>query len=176
MNNPVFHIISCIIQIKALPLQRKSELFTSQYDLIMKSPVWIWQYDQWPHFCWNDSNIISLLARIREQQGQLIGLMNGLGFDTQHRNALEVMTEDVLRNAEIEGMLLNPNHVRSSVARHLGLDTAGMPEADHYTEGVVQVLMDAVQHASSPLTAERLFNWHAALFRTGRRKLLHHSG
>ena len=134
----------------------------------MTHPVWIWQYEQWPHFCWNDSNIISLLARVRERQGELIGLMNGLGFDTQHRNALEVMTEDVLRNAEIEGMLLNPNHVRSSVAKHLGLDAAGMPEADHYTEGVVQILIDAVQKSSDPLTAERLFNWHAALFPTGR--------
>ena len=134
----------------------------------MTHPVWIWQYDQWPHFCWNDSNIISLLARVRQQQGQLLGLMSSLGFDTQSHNALEVMTEDVLRNAEIEGMLLNPDHVRSSVARHLGLDTAGMPEADHYTEGVVQVLMDAVQHAHAPLTEERLFNWHAALFPTGR--------
>ena len=134
----------------------------------MTHPVWIWQYEQWPHFCWNDSNIISLLARVRQQQGQLLGLMSSLGFDTQSQNALEVMTEDVLRNAEIEGMLLNPDHVRSSVARHLGLDYAGMPEADHYTEGVVQVLMDAVQHANEPLTEERLFNWHAALFPTGR--------
>ncbi|MBR5444378.1 MAG: cysteine-rich CWC family protein [Paludibacteraceae bacterium] len=134
----------------------------------MTHPVWIWQYEQWPHFCWNDSNIISLLARVRQQQGQLLGLMSSMGFDTQSHNALEVMTEDILRNAEIEGMLLNPDHVRSSVARHLGLDCAGMPEADHYTEGVVQVLMDAVQHANAPLTEERLFNWHAALFPTGR--------
>ena len=168
MNNAFFRIIYCIFQKKVVLLQRKLQVFTSKYEWIMKLPVWIWQYEQWPHFCWNDSNIISLLARIREQQGQLIGLMNGLGFDTQHRNALEVMTEDVLRNAEIEGMLLNPNHVRSSVAKHLGLDTAGMPEADHYTDGVVQVLMDAVQHADAPLTEERLFNWHAALFPTGR--------
>ena len=149
-------------------MRRKMELFASQSDWIMTHPVWIWQYEQWPHFCWNDSNIISLLARVRQQQGQLLGLMSSLGFDTQSHNALEVMTEDVLRNAEIEGMLLNPDHVRSSVARHLGLDTAGMPEADHYTEGVVQVLMDAVQHAHAPLTEERLFNWHAALFPTGR--------
>ena len=168
MNNAFFRIISCIIGKKAVSLQRKLELFTSQTDWIMAHPVWIWQYEQWPHFCWNDSNIISLLARVRERQGELIGLMNGLGFDTQHRNALEVMTEDVLRNAEIEGMLLNPNHVRSSVAKHLGLDTAGMPEADHYTEGVVQILIDAVQKSSDPLTAERIFNWHAALFPTGR--------
>lgn len=134
----------------------------------MTHPVWIWQYDQWPHFCWNDSNIITLLARVREKQGKLLGLMSSLGFDTQQRNAMDVMAEDVLRSAEIEGILLNPNHVRSSVARHLGLDTVGMPEADHYTESVVQVLMDAVQHADSPLTEERLFNWHAALFPTGR--------
>ncbi|MBQ4525592.1 MAG: Fic family protein [Bacteroidaceae bacterium] len=134
----------------------------------MTHPIWIWQYEQWPHFCWNDSNIITLLARVRQKQGLLLGLMSSMGFDTQNYNALEVMTEDVLRNAEIEGMLLNPNHVRSSVARHLGLDTAGMPKADHYTEGVVQVLMDAVQHAGVPLTEERLFNWHAALFPTGR--------
>lgn len=134
----------------------------------MTHPVWIWQYEQWPHFCWSDSNIISLLARVRQKQGELLGVMSLMGFDTRSRNALEVMTEDVLRNAEIEGMLLNPNHVRSSVARHLGLDTAGMPEADHYTEGVVQILMDAVQHAEAPLTEKRLFNWHAALFPTGR--------
>lgn len=134
----------------------------------MTHPIWIWQYEQWPHFCWNDSNIITLLARVRQKQGQLLGLMSSMGFDTQNLNALEVMTEDVLHNAEIEGQLLNPNHVRSSVARHLGIDTAGMPEADHYTEGVVEVMMDAVKNAGAPLTEKRLFNWHAALFPTGR--------
>lgn len=134
----------------------------------MTHPIWIWQYEQWPHFCWNDSNIITLLAHVRQKQGQLLGLMSSMGFDTQNLNALEVMTEDVLHNAEIEGQLLNPNHVRSSVARHLGIDTAGMPEADHYTEGVVEVMMDAVKNAGAPLTEKRLFNWHAALFPTGR--------
>ena len=94
--------------------------------------------------------------------------MNSLGLDTQSTSSLDVMTEDVLRNSEIEGLLLNPNHVRSSVARHLGLDTAGLPIPDHYTEGVVQVMLDAVQHADAPLTEQRLFNWHAALFPLGR--------
>ena len=94
--------------------------------------------------------------------------MNSLGLDTQSTSSLDVMTEDVLRNSEIEGLLLNPNHVRSSVARHLGLDTAGLPMPDHYTEGVVQVMLDAVQHADAPLTERRLFNWHAALFPLGR--------
>ena len=134
----------------------------------MKQPIWIWQYQEWPHFCWNSSSLIGLLARVHEKQGRLIGQMSGLGFDSRVASSLETMTEDVLRNAEIEGMMLNVENVRSSVARHLGLETAGLPEPDHYSEGVVQVLMDAVQNAGDPLVEERLFNWHAALFPTGR--------
>ena len=123
---------------------------------------------QWPRFCWNDSSLIALLARVHEKQGRLVGLMSSLGFETQSASALDALTEDVLRNAEIEGLLLNKEHVRSSVAKHLGIDLAGAAVTDHYSEGVVQVLMDAVQHAAEPLTEERLFNWHAALFPTGR--------
>ena len=134
----------------------------------MNTPYWIWQYSEWPHFCWSNDSIISPLARVREKQGRLLGLMDSLGFDTQTASSLEVMTEDVLRNSEIEGLLLNPQHVRSSVARLLGLDIAGLPLPDHYTEGVVQVMLDAVQQANEPLTEQRLFNWHAALFPTGR--------
>ena len=134
----------------------------------MKTPYWIWQYAEWPHFCWNNDSIIASLARVREKQGRLLGLMDGLGFDVQSASSLEVMTEDVLRNSEIEGLLLNADHVRSSVARHLGIDMGGLSHSDHYTEGVVQVMMDAVQQADAPLTELRLFNWHAALFPTGR--------
>lgn len=78
--------------------------------------------------------------------------MDGFGFDVQSASSLDVMTEDVLRNSEIEGLLLNAENVRSSVARHLGLDIGGLPHSDHYTEGVVQVMMDAVQQAEMPLT------------------------
>ena len=133
----------------------------------MKHPIWIWQYEGWPHYCWNDKIIIVLLGQVREKQGRLLGLMSGLGFNEQIHSALNIMTEDVLRNSEIEGLILNPAQVRSSVARHLGVDIAGLPEADHYTEGVVQVMIDAVQHANEVLTEERLFSWHAALFPTG---------
>ena len=94
--------------------------------------------------------------------------MGSLGFDTQSQSSLDMMTEEVLRNNEIEGLQLNPGYVRSSIARHLGLDAVGLPMPDHYTEGVVQVLLDAVQNANSPLTEQRLFNWHAALFPLGR--------
>ena len=121
-----------------------------------------------PHFCWNNDSVIAPLARVREKQGRLLGLMDGLGFDVQSASSLEVMTDDMLSNNEIEGLLLNADNVRSSVARHLGLDIGGLSHSDHYTEGVVQVMMDAVQQADNPLTEQRLFNWHAALFPTGR--------
>lgn len=143
-------------------------MITAIFELFMNFPIWIWQYNEWPHFCWNNDVVIGPLASVKEKQGLLIGMMSSLGFDTQNASSLDVMTEEVLRNSEIEGLMLNPEHVRSSVARHLGISTAGMPEPDHYTEGVVQVLLDAVQHASEPLTEQRLFNWHAALFPTGR--------
>lgn len=95
-------------------------------------------------------------------------MMDALGFDVQNKASLDVMTEDVLRSSEIEGVILNSDKVRSSIARHLGLDTAGWPQPDHYTEGIVQVMMDAVRLHDKPLTHERLFNWHSAIFPTGR--------
>jgi Fic family protein len=97
-----------------------------------------------------------------------MGLMQGVGFNVQSATSLDVMVDDVLRSSEIEGELLNADRVRSSIARHLGLSTEGLPEPDHYTEGVVQVMLDAVRSSNKPLTHERLFNWHAALFPTGR--------
>lgn len=130
--------------------------------------MYIWQYPEWPTLTWNDSRLIALLSEVRNRQGKIQGMMGGLGFDVQSRAALDVLTEDVLRSNEIEGVLLNSDKVRSSIARHLGMDTAGLPQPDHYTEGVVQVMLDAVTHCEKPLTAERLFNWHAALFPTGR--------
>ncbi|CCY35390.1 uncharacterized protein BN796_01923 [Alistipes sp. CAG:831] len=131
-------------------------------------PIYIWQYPEWPSFTWNDSRLIALLSEVRNLEGKIQGMMGGLGFDVQSMTALNVMTEDVLRSNEIEGVILNSDKVRSSIAKHLGIDTAGLPQPDHYTEGVVQIMMDAVTNCNKPLTTERLFNWHAALFPTGR--------
>lgn len=134
----------------------------------MAHNIWIWQQPEWPNFRWDSSAIATLLPRVRAKQGKLVGTMSGLGFDMQNNASLETMVEDVVRSSEIEGVLLNADRVRSSIARHLGVEIEGLPEPDHYTEGIVQVMMDAVQHAEKPLTAERLFDWHAALFPTGR--------
>lgn len=105
---------------------------------------------------------------MRNLEGRVYGLMSGLGLELQNRTSLDVMTQDVLRSCEIEGELLNPDRVRSSIARHLGVEVEGLPDPDHYTDGVVQVMLDAVKNRDAELTHERLFNWHAALFPTGR--------
>ena len=132
------------------------------------APHYIWQCPQWPHFSWNSDKFLSLLSDVRNLEGRICGLMESIGFELQNSTSLDVMTEDVLRSSEIEGVILNANKVRSSVARHLGIPTEGLPEPDHYTEGVVRIMIDAVRSNWLPLTHERLFNWHAALFPTGR--------
>lgn len=130
--------------------------------------IYIWQKPLWPKFTWDNSRLITLLSEVRNLEGRVHGLMSGLGMDLQNRTSLDVMTQDVLRSCEIEGELLNPDRVRSSIARHLGVEVEGLPEPDHYTDGVVQVMLDAVRNRGEALTHERLFNWHAALFPTGR--------
>ena len=130
--------------------------------------VYIWQHTSWPKFTWDNSRLINLLSEVRNLEGRVYGLMCGLGLELQNRTSLDVMTQDVLRSCEIEGELLNPDRVRSSIARHLGVEVEGLPNPDHYTEGVVQVMLDAVRNRGEALTHERLFNWHAALFPTGR--------
>lgn len=94
--------------------------------------------------------------------------MGSLGFDVQSKASLDVMTEDIVRSSEIEGVILNSDRVRSSIAEHLGVETVGLPRPDHYTEGIVQVMLDAVRNSCQPLNHERLFNWHAAIFPMGR--------
>lgn len=131
-------------------------------------PIYIWQQPAWPKFTWDDSHLITLLSEVQNLEGRIYGMMSGLGFDMQSHASLDVMTEDILRSSEIEGVILNSEKVRSSIARHLGLDTVGMPVPDHYTEGVVQVMIDAINNSQTPLTTERLCNWHAAMFPTGR--------
>ena len=130
--------------------------------------IYIWQQPTWPLFQWDNERLINLLSEVRNLEGRVMGLMEGVGFNIQNTTSLDVMVEDVLRSSEIEGELLNADRVRSSIARHLGIETEGLPEPDHYTEGVVQVMLDAVRQSNEPLTHERLFNWHAALFPTGR--------
>lgn len=130
--------------------------------------IYIWQQKDWPNFTWDDSRLSYKLGRVRSLQGKLVGKMSALGFDLRNSAMLDALTSDITKSSEIEGEILNVDQVRSSVARHLGIEIEGLPEADRYVDGVVQVMIDATQNYMQPLTAERLFNWHAALFPTGR--------
>ncbi len=122
----------------------------------------------WPDFRWDDQRLSPLLAAVRHRQGRLIGRMEALGFPLREEAILHTLTEDVLTSSEIEGEFLNKDQVRSSIARRLGMDVAGLIPADRNVEGVVQMMVDASQNYAASLTEERLFAWHAALFPTAR--------
>jgi len=128
----------------------------------------IHQSDNWPNFSWKLEEFINLLSEVRNLQGRIMGRMESLGFDLRNEATLETLTLDVLKSTEIEGEYLNPDQVRSSIARRLGLEIAGSVESDRNVDGVVEMMLDATQNCFKPLTAERLFDWHAALFPTGR--------
>lgn len=130
--------------------------------------IYIWQRTDWPNFTWDDAKLSYKLGKVRGLQGKLVGKMSALGFDLKNSAILDTLTADITKSSEIEGEILNSDQVRSSVARHLGIETEGLLEADRYVDGVVQLMMDATQNYMEPLTDERLFNWHAALFPTGR--------
>jgi Fic family protein len=130
--------------------------------------VYIYQKDNWPNFTWKAEDIVNLLSEARNLQGRLIGKMELLGFDLRNEAQLDTLTLDVLKSSEIEGEILNPDQVRSSIARRLGMEIAGSVDSDRNIDGVVEMLIDATQNCFEPLTADRLFDWHAALFPAGR--------
>ena len=130
--------------------------------------MWIHEHQNWPEFTWNAEAIASKLADIRHRQGRLLGRMEGLGFELKREATLSTMTDDVVKSSAIEGEYLNPEEVRSSIAGRLGIDIAGSIPANQDVEGIVEMMLDATQQFSKPLTKDRLFDWHAAMFPTGR--------
>lgn len=130
--------------------------------------AYIHQTNGWPHVHWRSEPLAALLAAVRHRQGRLVGRMESLGFALREEAVLHTLTEDVLTSSAIEGEVLDKAQVRSSIARRLGMDIAGLVPADRHVEGVVEMMLDATQHHDRPLTQARLFDWHAALFPTGR--------
>ena len=134
----------------------------------MSRRIYIYQQENWPNFIWNIDKLSDLLAEVRNKQGRLIGKMEALGFILQNEAFLETLTTDILKSTEIEGIILNKEEVRSSIARRLGIDIGGLPSTNRDIEGVVDMMFDAISNFNKPLTKERLFDWHCALFPTGR--------
>ncbi len=128
---------------------------------------YIWQHNQWPDLRWDGDSLAKWLTHVSREQGRLLGKMEGLGFNLRTEAHLRTLTEDVVKSSEIEGERLPPDQVRSSIARRLGMDVAGLVSADRNVEGVVEMTIDATSSYAEPLTEQRLFDWHAALFPTG---------
>ena len=128
---------------------------------------YIYEYKNWTDFIWQDKAINAVFGEVRLMQGKIIGQMNALGFSAKEEATLSSLTLDIVKSSEIEGELLNYDQVRSSIARRLGINTAGLVPSNRHIEGIVEMMLDATQRYNSPLTEERLLGWHAALFPTG---------
>ncbi len=135
---------------------------------MQRMKVYIHEQDNWPYFTWDNKRVLLKLGETRNLQGKLLGKMETLGFDLQNEAVLDTLTLDVIKSSEIEGEFLEREQVRSSIARRLGLDIAGSVYSERNVEGVVEMMLDATQRYSAPLNSDRLFDWHAALFPTGR--------
>lgn len=130
--------------------------------------MWIHEHQNWPNFKWDIESLAFKLVDIRHRQGRLLGRMAGLGFELKREASLKTLTNDVVKSSAIEGENLNPEEVRSSIALRLGIDIAGLIPTSCDVDGLVEMMLYATQQFSTPLTKERLFDWHAALFPTGR--------
>lgn len=130
--------------------------------------TYIWQSTNWPRFEWKIDHFASKLSAVRLDQGRLIGRVESLGFRTREATFLQALTDDVIKSSAIEGERLDEQQVRSSLARRLGIDIDGFVTPNRSVEGIVHITLDATMKCTEPLTAERLFQWHAALFPTGR--------
>jgi len=128
---------------------------------------YIYQYENWTDFFWQNAAVSAALGEVRLLQGKILGQIHSLGFSSKEEKNLEMLTLDVIKSSEIEGEKLNYEQVRSSIARRLGINRAGLVSSPRNVDGVVEMMLDATQNFKKPLTEERLFGWHAALFPTG---------
>lgn len=130
--------------------------------------MYIHQQNNWPDFYWNTENLTKKLGEVRYRQGKILGQMSALGFDLREETILQTLTLDVTKSSEIEGVMLDNEQVRSSIAKRLGIEIAGAIPPERHVDDVVEMMLDAIQHYQQPLSVERLNNWHGALFPTGR--------
>lgn len=130
--------------------------------------MYIHETDSWPIFTWDRTRTDPKLAAINKATGYLDGILSAIGFDVKERAAVEAYTHDIVASSEIEGLLINSDQVRSSIARRMGIKITGEVPYGHYVEGIVEMMLDAVQGYDKPLTNDRLFGWHCCLFPGGR--------
>ena len=130
--------------------------------------MYIWQHPDWPNWQFDLGTLVVPLTLVRHGQGRLLGRMEALGFKLRDETWLQTLTQDVIKTSQIEGELLDSDQVRSSLARRLGMAVGALAPVDRNVDGIVDVMLDATQGYALPLTRDRLFGWHGALFPTGR--------
>lgn len=128
---------------------------------------YLYQNVDWPNFTWNNDLLVSTLSKVRNLQGRLMGKMEAIGFNLRNEALLETLTLDVIKSSEIEGEILHLDQVRSSLAKRLGLDIGALNFSDRNVDGIVDLILDATGNCNEPISSDRLFRWHAALFPTG---------
>lgn len=133
--------------------------------------MYLHEHKNWWEFRYDSHKVLNLLGEIRMKQGVILGRMYSIGFHFQEETVLSTMSLELVHSSEIEGEKLNLSEVRSSIARKLGMETAGFAPSSRYVEGIVEMLMDATQNYNEPLSDNRLFGWHNVLFPTGRSRL-----
>ncbi|MGN6651975.1 Fic family protein [Trinickia sp.] len=129
--------------------------------------TYIWQRDDWPRWRYDLGELTQPLAEVSRAQGVLLGRLTDVGGALRAQASLTALTNDVVKTSEIEGERLDIGSVRSSIARRLGVDIGALAPVDRYVDGVVDMVMDATIGCDAPLTCERLFAWHGALFPMG---------
>jgi len=151
-------------------VRRMVAIITAQSTVSM---AYVHELPGWPRLSWDEGSLARALAAVRHRQGRLLGRMESPGFEPTRQASLAVLAEDVVTTSAIGGEIINPDDARSSIARQLGLEVAGIAPSTRDADGMVEVLLDATLNFEAPLTAERLFGWHAALFPNGRSGLRH---
>lgn len=144
--------------------RRKESRFATKQNTTM----YLHQRNNWWEFRYDKETVMNKLGSVRVKQGLMLGRMQSMGFDFQDEAMLTTMSLELVRSCEIEGEVLNLTEVRSSIARRLGIETAGLVTASRYVDGIVEMLLDATKHYDKPLSDDRLFGWHNVLFHTGR--------
>ena len=129
--------------------------------------TYLWQRPDWPQWRFDAAALAAPLAQVHRAQGHLAGRMAELGLAQRDQATLQALTQEVITTSAIEGEALNLDAVRSSIARRLGVDIGALAPVDRHVEGVVEMVLDATANCQAPVTRERLFGWHAALFPTG---------
>ena len=134
---------------------------------------WIWQQADWPKFHWQDEFIQPLLRRIRLKQGLLLGKTGAIAEDMPLESALDNLLQNIIASSAIEGEQLNVQSVRSSLAKRIGLHLKPSYPTSKRLEGLAQMMWDAIYNLTTPLSMERLKQWHSWLLPEDTQALLY---